>query len=405
MGIFSAAGLILIKPYQTGRTNRRRVQLKARLKGFYGVHLVQHRHDHCVYKCPLIYFTAMKKFSFERLAKLPIFSGFLNFAKALIRFWYQLLGSSRFSHWDIFSRSDIEKMSGKKSELSFELDGRVFSQPRLLGETAAKALSKADRLGWVVLMEGQPVKIYECYDESQAAFIEKVSNHTALKDFFPSCLMRKGVYLIVEWVQGKLITWKQVQRDEKILYQFAQIQSLIHVQSLKTTISSGFSYMDYLKRRLQRFKGIFPMNEAIKKIFSILDNNTFIAQKRISHPDLTANNMILENDTGNLKVVDNELLTENSYYLIDLFNTCYSFGQEIEGELLERYLAHYVESGGDLSLIAEHEQFFLALWYLRVIGSSLQSGAIEEAFRLSQEYLENNYKLHPLVQLVGEKFV
>jgi hypothetical protein len=53
-------------------------------------------------------------------------------------------------------------------------------------------LSKAGRLAWFALMNEQPVKIYECYSQSQAIFIEKVSNHPVLQVYFQAGIVQGG---------------------------------------------------------------------------------------------------------------------------------------------------------------------------------------------------------------------
>ncbi|MFX0195100.1 MAG: hypothetical protein ACFFCW_03170 [Candidatus Hodarchaeota archaeon] len=300
----------------------------------------------------------------------------------------------------------IRSLFEEQGNLSFEIEGRVFSQPRLLCRNNGRILSKAGRISWRAVMDGEKVKIYECHGESQAVFIERVSRHPLLQYYFPTCLMRIGAYLVVKWVEGKQVTWRQVRRDQTLLNQIAGLQALIHANSVETQETSCvFDYIKYLKDRICTFKGIFPLDDIIRTIYITLDENAPLAQERITHPDVTAVNLILEAGSGNLKLVDNELLTQNSYFLIDLFNTHYSFEPRLEGDLLELYLTRYMDNGGDLGLLVQYEDYYCALWYLRLIGSSLEAGAIEKAFRLAQHYIEVGSKAHPLVQLVRERLI
>ena len=281
-----------------------------------------------------------------------------------------------------------------------ELHGRPIRNPRFLG------MSKPGRLSWFAYWDEQPAKIYECHNESQAVFIETLSKDPLLGVHFPTCLLRDGVYLVVEWVVGKQMTWQEIRRDRNLLQQVVRLQSLIHSKTLRlTTGSAPLSYIDYLRERFLRYKGIFPFDEAISGIFSVLEDNRFVAEERISHPDLTADNLVLDDSTMALKVIDNELVTQSHYYLIDLFNTHKSFGRKFEGDLLERYLDNYVENGCDLSLLVKHKSFFATLWYLRLIGSALQAGAIRKALLLAQQYTEGRTEEHPLFQLVKRRFL
>lgn len=294
----------------------------------------------------------------------------------------------------------------QKEIYSFEVDGKVFSQPRLLYKDSGKTLSKAGRLAWFALMDDQMVKIYECYNESHAAFIEKVSSHPVLKLYFPACLLRVGPYLVVEWIEGKAITWQHALQDQNLLNRVAKMQALIHSYSLSLQHPSHtFNYMNYLKKRLFSFKGVLPIHDFTKMIFANLEDYAPMREEHISHPDLTAANLIEEKGTGRLKLIDNELLTQNNYFLIDLFNTHYNFSLKSKIDLLESYLASYKNNSGDLTPIFESKRFYGALWHLRLVGSLLQAGAIGKAYQLSRKYIDDSGETHPLIQLVKEKFI
>jgi hypothetical protein len=294
----------------------------------------------------------------------------------------------------------------RKETFSFDLDGKIFSQPRLLSRKSGQTLSKAGRLAWFALMDDQAVKICECYNESHAIFVEKVSSHPVLQDYFPVCLLRVGPYVVVEWIEGKVVTWQHAIQDRNLLNRVAMLQTSFHTHSIKMIEITGcFNYINYLKNRLFNFRGILPIDNSVKMIFETLEENIPMTEEHISHPDLTAVNLILEEGTGNIKLIDNELLTQNNYFLIDLFNTHYSFGGRLEADLLEPYLACYKDNGGNLTSLAESERFYSALWYLRLIGSSLQAGAIGQAYQLSRKYIDGSGKTHPLIQLVKEKII
>ena len=288
--------------------------------------------------------------------------------------------------------------------MSFELNGHRFSQPRLFLKKGGSVGNKLGLSSWLVLMDEVPVKIYECHDESQALFIKEVSTSTPLTPYLPSCLMVIGKYLVVEWVRGKQVTWKWASKDEGLLSEIAKLQALIHRVEMKTPQITKCYYADFLKRRVAKYKGVFPIDEAIEEIYKTIDQGSLLDHDRISHPDVTGVNLILENKTGVPKIIDNELMTQNSYYLFDLFNTHGSFGKQRD-QLAERYLSHYLQSGGNLTPLVEHERFFEAMWYLRLIGTKLQSGSLRRAFALASAYADKPRETHPLIRLVKEKFI
>ena len=287
--------------------------------------------------------------------------------------------------------------------MSFELDGQLFSQPRLLPKTRASAENKAGLLSWLALMDRAPVKIYECCDESQAQFIKEISTNSPLKQYFPKCFMAVDKYLVVEWVQGKQLTWRWASKDERLLSEIAKLQALMHTFTMEAPQVSKCYYADLLRRRLAKFKGVFPIDEAIQEIYEILDEGIPI-EVRVSHPDVTAANLILENSTGMLKIIDNELMTQNSYYLLDLFNTHRSFGR-LQNHLLQEYLSHYVQNGGKLTPLVEHERFFEAMWQLRLIGTALQAGHLHSAFELANKFTKHAEEPHSLTMFVKENFI
>jgi len=306
-----------------------------------------------------------------------------------------------------FTRTFLDriKLSTDKvgQTLSFELHGQLFSQPRLLPKKGASAENKAGLLSWLALMDGVPVKIYECHDESQALFIREISTNSPLKQYFPKCFKVIDKYLVVEWVLGKQVTWKWASKDERLLSKIAQMQVLMHTFAIEKPQISRCYYADFLRQRLAKFKGVFPIDEAIEEIYATLDEGTIPIEHRISHPDVTAANLILENGTGKLKIIDNEFMTQNGYYLFDLFNTL-NFGK-LRNQLVKEYLSHYVQNGGKLTSLVEHERFFEAMWQLRLVGTALQIGDLQSAFELTNRLTGGIGETHPLIKLVKENFV
>jgi thiamine kinase-like enzyme len=294
------------------------------------------------------------------------------------------LVSSRLNGWEDFSFQIGEKL----------IEGLHFFRR-----------SKVGRLSWRAAIDGQPVKIYECHSESHAALVETVSANRSLQKHFPTWIMRFGKYVVAEWVQGEQLSAKQLVKDKGVLNQMAGLQALIHSQdSTQPFDDDSFKYMDYLKCRLQRYKGLIPIDDAIEKIYLVLEEAK-LDEHRISHPDLTVSNLIVAEESGTLKIIDNELLSCNQYYLIDLLNTYYSLHRVIDQAQLISYLTCYVENGGNLRQLIDREEFFHALWYLRFIGSSLQAGDVGKAFHIAHRYAAGDIEEHILIKLAKERFV
>lgn len=281
----------------------------------------------------------------------------------------------------------------------FEVGALTLTAPRLLG------MSKAGQLSWTAEIDGRPVKIYECQSEAHARFIEQVTDIPELQEHMPRCFLRKGTHIIVEWVLGEPLSWRTARQNNDMLQRLAKLQATVHSIQVQGA-SPGFDYKRYLTERLDRYSGILPMEGAGMAPWAALDHDHLASKDRLSHPDFAARNIVVEKGTGFLKLVDNELMTQNNYYLIDLFNTYWSFKQGLRSEFFEQYLTHYVERGGDLRPLVNDEQFFSLLWRVRTIGTLLQAGkprTFHEARKLARFDLDAVSRArHPIVRFAKE---
>lgn len=146
-----------------------------------------------------------------------------------------------------------------------------------------------------------------------------------------------------------------------------------------------------------------PLKGVGEKMYTILEEGLPRMEPGISHPDLTASNMIVESGRGILKVVDNELLTRNSYYLIDMLNTYRSF-ERSGGKVANEYIMRYQACGGNVTSLLTNHSFYVALWHLRVMGSSLEAGSIGYAVELSKKYTQDRVKKHPFIEICEKGF-
>jgi serine/threonine protein kinase len=295
----------------------------------------------------------------------------------------------------------VSRLNGEQGRIPAEvsLDGDIVSNVEFLG------VSKAGNLSWSGWLGRQRVKIYQTFSHDQASFIQQVSEHPSLGSYLPRVFYRRNEYLVVEWVEGKTLDLREIRRHPSWIEQIAELQVTLHHQRI-TVEQVGFDYLSFLENRLLRYLGPIEPTDAIQSMLQIVRDWRPSGQCNLCHPDITPSNLVIQTARRRLRLIDNELLTQSAYYPIDLFNTHKSLGPRLGSDLLEPYLVHYVENGGDLTLLAEHEQFFCSLWHLRLIGSSLQNGAIGEAFQLAQQYyVEGHAEAHPLVQLVKERFV
>lgn len=280
--------------------------------------------------------------------------------------------------------------------LCFDYEGHLLCNPRLLGK------SKAGRLSWSAYLNDSPVKIYECFSDEHAQFIEDVSINPELSEHVPVCLHRAENMLVVEWVQGKQVTWRKARRTPELLLRIAKLQAVIHSQEIRPDGTEiGFDYLSFLKQRMLSHQGIFPLEPVFERLEIDFGSTDWFSFSGLSHPDVTADNLIIDSETGKLKLVDNELVGQNQYFLVDLFNTHKSM-RKFERSLIRPYLEAYIRYGGDLSPLYDQEQVFNAIWSIRLIGSALQKGAIRQAYQTAQMYCAGTLKPSPMLQFLQE---
>lgn len=277
--------------------------------------------------------------------------------------------------------------------LRLTLDGAALTRPRLLG------MSRAGRLSWRAHLDGRPVKIYECHSAEQAEFLEAVATRPELGPDFPAPVARRGALLIVEWVAGQPISRRDLERDPRLLARLAQMQARLHAVASQELPEPSFSYPEWLTRRWRRRQGVLPFQEALDRLLEILEGAAPDLEPRISHPDVSGANLVVEAPGAAPRLVDNELLSAGPWYPVDLLATHHSFGAGSRQGLARAYLEAYAEAGGRTAALAEHGRYFEALWRLARIGSLLQDGAFGHAAAEARSCLEGAAAAHPLVVL------
>ena len=304
-----------------------------------------------------------------------------------------------------FKRLGTSAHSAAERMPDFELAGHRFSEVQLAWRGSSTFVSRAGRMSWRGLMDDQPVRIIQCDNDAHASFVAAMVNRPDLQAYFPPCPLRIDRYVIFRWVEGEQFRWEAVQRHPDRLRQVARIQATLHALAPGIEPSAvGYSYLDFLKARFHRFRGIFPLDELARRVLDIIDSGHVPGTVRLAHPDVTGRNMVVAERTGQVTLVDNESLTQNDYFLIDLFNTHKSFGDRLAPELARPYLRHYVECGGNLAPLFEHTPYLTAIWHLRLMGYYLQNGKPRRALEIARHAVTEGTGPHPLVKLARQEY-
>ncbi|HNT64415.1 MAG TPA: hypothetical protein PKN04_01400 [bacterium] len=277
---------------------------------------------------------------------------------------------------------------GRKSEI--KIDHLNLTQISLLGH------SKGGRISWQGRIGDRKVKVWQLFSIDQAKFVEFVCAQPAFSDFFPQIIAQIDDYLVVDWINGAdLFKTKQYARQD-IIDLVAKMQVAFHRFAVPEEFAnSGFDYIEHLTDRLHRFLGPIKIPPAVARLIDFVKETPLSSRPKLSHADVTPKNIIPDSTSGRLKLIDNEFLTCNRCCLVDIFNTYRSIRHN--QETARSYLAAYQENGGDLQPILANRQFYLALWGLRIVVTTIQGGDIKGAFSLADGMLANQFKTHPLI--------
>ncbi len=256
----------------------------------------------------------------------------------------------------------------------FLYNNKRFTEIRMVKPN--KGLTKAGRLCLFAYMDGKPVKIYECSNEIHANYINIISNYFSA--YFPDVYLRAGKYLVTEWVDGVQLR-NSSKLDLDLLKSMAKYQAKLHAYTDYEKDDVGFDYIQFLFYRLNKYRGFFPLSDELNCIKKMPLCEVNLQKSAVSHPDITLQNLI-KCKTSAFKIIDNELLTNNNYFHIDLFNTLNSISCENHSAI---YLNSYMENGGDLKQILDNSKYYSCIWKLRMLGSCAQAGDYQELAKLN----------------------
>ena len=295
-----------------------------------------------------------------------------------------------------------ENLQTTPSTFRFEIGSKKITGIRLLQRKNSDTLGKVGMLSWSASMGEKRVKIYECRSAEQARFIEQLSNDDRFRDYLPECYYRKNEFLVVEWVEGRSVTWSDFINDSQLMDKMTAVHHRFHVQAVDYWPDEKCYFFDYLESRFNRFRNVLPLDDFVSRVMNILQEDMPRNPLKLSHPDVTPVNVIYDGKTQKFKAIDNDLFTQTSYYLVDLFTTQRSMSGLPE-EVLREYLVSYLNNGGNLAPLINHESFFNALWTYRLVGTSLQEGLEEKGVMLARRFLDGTLPTHPVIETIRKQ--
>jgi thiamine kinase-like enzyme len=230
------------------------------------------------------------------------------------------------------------------------------------------------------MLNGYAYKIYEAQNLSQAVFIKELANDSDLSSFLPKCELHNNKFIKAEWVTGNVI------QDNKLV-DVVKLLKQIHYSEKRSQPSYDF-VLDYIIPRFEKvsaFASKFIINSAISCIRDYENELAF----KISHPDLSCSNIIL--DTSNqMKIIDNELLGISKHYNLDVLNLLYNSKQTVKNDILVK-----VKKLNLLQDLTDKKylRYLESLWLSRICGSLMLRQNNSEIEILLYKYFNNDWIL------------
>ena len=233
--------------------------------------------------------------------------------------------------------------------------------------SSASAINKAGRVAFRGMVAGRPVKVYEAANGRHAEFIRHVSG---LSDRWPPVLGRFGHVVVAEWITGEAF-------DEGQLDRLAALQASLHRTPVSTLPPPGFDYWtDYIRPRFLRAGSLLGVDA--QEICEHGDEAWNAGPRVLMHPDLSPANVVVTG-RGELKVIDNELLTTGSMPLVDVCNTA----RALPAAAVQTYVGMYRKASATEFVTTRALQ---SIWVAREVGASFIRGRVVQACELLRRY-------------------
>jgi hypothetical protein len=253
------------------------------------------------------------------------------------------------------------------------VNGKVITDLVPLGGYRQLGITKAGRVSFSGLFEGKRIKVYSVYSADHAKLRASIESTDLGRQFFPRLVVSDKNHMVEEWIDG--LPLKKLDRSgferateeiERFLSECRNSKELIQVAAHH---GGAFCYFqDYLIKRLEPWRVLDFIQEFILSWQDAYERVKDNIEVRLSHPDLSEANILLEKKTGRFVVIDNELLGVGRGWILDRRN---SFLKDFPGNA-ETHLNSGIGKG-----------FINESWRLRLIGSALDANDFERAYTIA----------------------
>jgi hypothetical protein len=233
-------------------------------------------------------------------------------------------------------------------------------------------MTKAGRVSFSGIYKGKRVKIYSAYSTEHAKLRIKLESTDFGRRFLPRLIIADDVHMVEEWIDGlsvekfdSSLLKRAAEEIENFLSECRNSKELIQIAKQH---ESAFCYFqDYLIKRIEPWcilDFVCKFKNSWQEKYDKTKNNIEIF---VSHPDLSAANILRETRTGRFVVIDNELLGVGRGWILDRRNSFLKSFSEDQGEPLTQGI---------------EQEFLQESWKLRLLGSALDAADFDRAYRI-----------------------
>lgn len=225
-------------------------------------------------------------------------------------------------------------------------------------------LTKAGRLSLRGRVGAQAVKVYSCFSSDQVRLRLAVQQCAFRGLRFPEIVAHEGHIVVERWIDGDAVTeTKAPEVCDAVATFLLECADDERSRGLVSRYGAAFCYVDFLFQRIEPWLGIDAIRAVAAAARNALEATPAAFPDRLTHPDLSAANLVVELGSQAVYVVDNELLGVGKGWIIDYHNS-----------LLAR------RGAPDPRMPGAPERFLAErLWRLRRLGSALHAGDFQRA--------------------------
>jgi hypothetical protein len=247
------------------------------------------------------------------------------------------------------------------------VSGYEVKSLRPLGGFRQPGVTKAGRLSFAGVYKGRKVKVYSGHSAAQNALRQDIQ----LLDFkscgFPEVLAVDKDLVVEAWVEGKSVSELKgrdfAKAETAILHFLEENTTRTELQAIAAKHPAAFCYFrDYLLPRLGKWRHLSFVEDFISAWQARYLQLEAPLGSHLTHPDLSAANIVRDSTTGRFIIIDNELIGVGRGWILDRYNSFLAF-----------------EGPPDVST-----DFIALTWRLRQLGSAIDAGDLPRAQSICQ---------------------